>query len=480
MLRPTPELVDKYIRPLNSGLIGTLSYSDPETGLALLVPDLVARGAQERRLQDQQEGVVDDVRRVRRLLRPADDEPRLQGLRRPLGVRRRQGVLRGAALALGRARPARQPVGRDRVHRGRDPRHADRRARRRRRDLERRGRRPVVPDRLLVGLERARARARSTSPSATRRARSTSTSGMRVADYPTIQDYVGQAVMETNAVADLRPRRSPARSTARPRTTLVILEPGVLARGNFLHWAWQIKFIAAQNIAEGRRQDAPRVRRLRLQAGHGARALPARRQGRLGDGADERGAAPVRRQGRPARVRRRSTTGTSRTTGARSRTRSRSSTQRASASSPSSSWPRPRRRRRRSRRRRRRVSDRRRAPAPPRSRARPSRSLARAAPRAPRRGDRARARAGRPAHRPRPRRRPARRGHGRRSPGEAFEGARARIRDGAGDGASRARSLVARDGDAAIVPRVAARGVDPTRRDARPCSSAPPRRPARR
>ena len=32
MLRPTPELIDKYIRPLNSGKIGTLSYSDPETG----------------------------------------------------------------------------------------------------------------------------------------------------------------------------------------------------------------------------------------------------------------------------------------------------------------------------------------------------------------------------------------------------------------------------------------------------------------
>jgi alkylation response protein AidB-like acyl-CoA dehydrogenase len=32
MLRPTPELVDKYIRPLNECKIGTLSYSDPETG----------------------------------------------------------------------------------------------------------------------------------------------------------------------------------------------------------------------------------------------------------------------------------------------------------------------------------------------------------------------------------------------------------------------------------------------------------------
>src|SRR6201986_5567425 len=32
MLRPTPELIDKYVRPLNSGKLGTLSYSDPETG----------------------------------------------------------------------------------------------------------------------------------------------------------------------------------------------------------------------------------------------------------------------------------------------------------------------------------------------------------------------------------------------------------------------------------------------------------------
>ncbi|MBO0873935.1 MAG: acyl-CoA/acyl-ACP dehydrogenase, partial [Pseudonocardia sp.] len=32
MLRPTPALVDRYIRTLNSGRIGTLSYSDPRTG----------------------------------------------------------------------------------------------------------------------------------------------------------------------------------------------------------------------------------------------------------------------------------------------------------------------------------------------------------------------------------------------------------------------------------------------------------------
>ena len=38
MLRPTPEILDKYIRPLNTGYIGTLSYSDPETGSHFLVP----------------------------------------------------------------------------------------------------------------------------------------------------------------------------------------------------------------------------------------------------------------------------------------------------------------------------------------------------------------------------------------------------------------------------------------------------------
>ena len=43
MLRPTPELVEKYIRALNSGKIGTLSYSDPETGSHFWYP--IASGA---------------------------------------------------------------------------------------------------------------------------------------------------------------------------------------------------------------------------------------------------------------------------------------------------------------------------------------------------------------------------------------------------------------------------------------------------
>ena len=44
MLRPTPELVDKYIRPLGTGKIGTLSYSDPETGSHFWYP--ISSGAE--------------------------------------------------------------------------------------------------------------------------------------------------------------------------------------------------------------------------------------------------------------------------------------------------------------------------------------------------------------------------------------------------------------------------------------------------
>ena len=71
---------------------------------------------------------------------------------------------------------------------------------------------------------------------------------MRVADYPTIQDYVGEALMDTNAsrlftlsVAQ-RDGRGHGRQHGEPR-------PGELAQRNFLHWAWQIKFEAAKNVA---------------------------------------------------------------------------------------------------------------------------------------------------------------------------------------------------------------------------------------
>ncbi len=73
--------------------------------------------------------------------------------------------------------------------------------------------------------------------------------GMRVADYPTIQDYVGQAVMETNASRMFVYSVAQAFDNATENNTTQ-LDPGELARGNFLHWAWQIKFVAAQNTAK--------------------------------------------------------------------------------------------------------------------------------------------------------------------------------------------------------------------------------------
>ena len=155
MLRPT-EAADRQVHPADEprGQDRHAVVLGPGDRLALLVPVLLQGGEVERRLQGQQEGVLDDLRRVRRLLRRADHEPRLQGLRRPVGVRDRRRGREGAAVAVGRARPPRQPVRAD-PGRGRgDPGRADRRPARRRRGVERRGRGPVVPDRLVVGLER--------------------------------------------------------------------------------------------------------------------------------------------------------------------------------------------------------------------------------------------------------------------------------------------------------------------------------------
>ena len=156
MLRPTPELVDTLHPPAQRLQDRHALLLRPRDRLALLVPVLVGRREVQRRLQGAQEGVMDDVRRLRGLLRRADHEPGLQGLRRPLGLRHRRRARQVPALDVGRAGPARQPVGPDRGRQHRDPRRPDRGPDRRRRGLQRRGGRPLVPDRLLVGVERHR------------------------------------------------------------------------------------------------------------------------------------------------------------------------------------------------------------------------------------------------------------------------------------------------------------------------------------
>ncbi|MFM9140233.1 MAG: acyl-CoA dehydrogenase family protein, partial [Solirubrobacterales bacterium] len=72
--------------------------------------------------------------------------------------------------------------------------------------------------------------------------------GMRVADYPTIQDYVGEAVMDTNASRAFVFSVANAFDKATDDNTRV-LEVGETARADYLHWAWQIKFVAAKNSA---------------------------------------------------------------------------------------------------------------------------------------------------------------------------------------------------------------------------------------
>ena len=75
--------------------------------------------------------------------------------------------------------------------------------------------------------------------------------GMRVADYPTIQDYVGEAIMTTNAC------RIFSFSMGRLMDDLTnncdwSLHDNIVAtpRAAYLHWYWQIKFMAAKNVAE--------------------------------------------------------------------------------------------------------------------------------------------------------------------------------------------------------------------------------------
>src|SRR6476659_6285003 len=72
--------------------------------------------------------------------------------------------------------------------------------------------------------------------------------GLRLCDYPTIQDAVGEAIMDTNAARMFVYSVAQAldKVTDGSQTNPAV---GELARGNYLHWLWQIKFNAAKNVA---------------------------------------------------------------------------------------------------------------------------------------------------------------------------------------------------------------------------------------
>ncbi len=74
--------------------------------------------------------------------------------------------------------------------------------------------------------------------------------GMRVCDYPTIQDYFGEAIIDTNA------SRSFVFQMAKAMDDLTAncdwsahTDLTFMPRATLLHWMWQVKFLAARNVA---------------------------------------------------------------------------------------------------------------------------------------------------------------------------------------------------------------------------------------
>ncbi len=246
MLRSTPELIDKYIRPLSTGKIGTLSYSDPETGSHFWYP--ISSGAErvnggfkvrKKASWTTSAGFADfyvvqttspDFKGYDDLsvfVVDAEDAHAQPALWDALGLRGNQ----SGALNIAGEIPAEQivgPVG----------------------DGAKSNDESVDPWFLLGsssvwnGISMG---AIDIAKRHTTRKRHVDV-GLRVCDYPTIQDYVGEAVIETNAsrVFALSAAEAFDRATDNNQRRL---QPGTTARAQFLHWGWQLKFGAAKNVA---------------------------------------------------------------------------------------------------------------------------------------------------------------------------------------------------------------------------------------
>jgi alkylation response protein AidB-like acyl-CoA dehydrogenase len=247
MLRPTDELVERYIRPLNSGKIGTLSYSDPETGSHFWYP--ISSGAErsnggfkvrKKASWTTSGGFADfyvvqttspDFSGYDDLSVFVIDGEQVQA--KPsswdaLGLRGNQsGPIEVPEVDV----PAENligPVGDGAASNDEsvDPWFL------------------VGSSSVWNGLAMG---AIDIAKRQTTRKKHVDV-GLRVADYPTIQDYVGEAVMDTNACRVFTHSVADAMDRATDNNTRT-LAPGEFARANFLHWAWQIKFEAAKNTA---------------------------------------------------------------------------------------------------------------------------------------------------------------------------------------------------------------------------------------
>ena len=247
MLRPTPELIEKYIRPLNTGKIGTLSYSDPETGSHFWYP--VSSGAEKtengfkvrKKASWTTSGGFADFYVVQTtspdftgyddlsvFVIDGEHVQAQPSLWDALGLRGNQsGPIEVDNVEI----PADQIVG----PLGDGAASND----------------EAVDPWFLIGSSSTWSGiamgAIDIAKRHTTRKRHVDV-GLRVADYPTIQDYVGEAVMDTNASRMFTLSVAQAFDKATNDNTLV-LELGETARADFLHWAWQIKFEAAKNAA---------------------------------------------------------------------------------------------------------------------------------------------------------------------------------------------------------------------------------------
>src|SRR6516162_5273645 len=247
MLRPTEALIDRYIRPLNSGKIGTLSYSDPETGSHFWYP--ISSGAERsnggynvrKKASWTTSGGFADFYVVQTTspdFTGYDDlsvfvidgehikaQPSLWDA---LGLRGNQS---GPIEVPGVDIPGDQIVGPEGDGAASNDESVD----------------PwflIGSSSVWNGLAMG---AIDIAKRHTTRKRHVDV-GLRVADYPTIQDYVGEAVIDTNAcrVFSLSVADAMDRATDNNRR---VLRPGTTARAAYLHWAWQIKFSAAKNVA---------------------------------------------------------------------------------------------------------------------------------------------------------------------------------------------------------------------------------------
>jgi len=74
--------------------------------------------------------------------------------------------------------------------------------------------------------------------------------GLRVCDYPTIQDYVGEAIIDTNACRMFDYSLAQAMDKATNNCDWSIhTDLTALPRAQYLSWMWQVKFAAAKNVA---------------------------------------------------------------------------------------------------------------------------------------------------------------------------------------------------------------------------------------